>query len=1818
MKTRIQYLSLFIFLCLGHGLMAQCYTISCSSCATDPSGDLIGNGNNGNPYSMCGDQVEIDIEFSTSGALSGASSVEVYYSIDGTAQTSLTGVPVTSGIASITVDGTFGNTNEICVDSVRELTTVCMENACFHVEFNDNPAVTASATPSTVCEGDMVTFNEEEGQTSIWSWTGPDNFSSPMRSPEITMAALSNGGLYMLTATDANGCSNTDEVTLTVKPNPDVNISIQESSGSIDNDGAICQGDPVTLSVPLVNGATYMWDDNNNTTSNTMTDSPFPSRDYTVQVNLDGCILENTQQINVTSTPNIDPGTYNPVCDTDADVNLSATPTGGTWSGTGVTDGGGGNGSFDPSGLQGDIEISYTIDENGCITDTTIMINVTRTPVLSNVQGVDATSCTMNDGQITFDCNLSDGTYDVLGISGVNSVMVSGGSATISDLAAATYTFRIRNGDCTSTDQTVTIGQPNAPNVSIPGSNENEYCLNDPPNQLVGNPSGGTWSGPGIDMNSGLFTPSDAGVGMHTIIYTFTDGNGCTGSDEFDLEVFDIPTVTLSSPFNEVCINDNPFNLNGSPSGGIWSGTGISNGTFTPSQAGVGSHIITYTVQNSNNCTNSASVTIEVKDAPTVSVSGSNADMCENDNSRQLTGSPSGGAWSGPGVDNNGLFDPSGLGGSTATLTYTFTNGQGCSDEASISIVVNPSPDVNIQNAPGSLCENDMPYMLMASPSGGQWFGQGVSSDGIFDPSSVSPGNITVFYRLTNAQGCSDQETITIEVLAAPTASLTAPGALCSNDSPVQLTGTPANGSFSGEGVNNNGLFDPALVNGPSSDITYTFTSANGCFDTDTRTIIINAAPNVSIAAFDNEVCLDESPFSIPGNPAGGIYTSSNPGVSSNGLFTPSTAGEGVASFTYTFTNNEGCTDMENGSIRVFPLPDADIDITDNSGINNDQTICRGDNIRLEAQPSGISYLWEGGQITNSTSQIEDVSPSIRTTYRVTVTDSNGCTDFSNESIDVHELPRSDFEIATPFNPIFFDQPFSLNNNSVISPDATSNSYTWCFDPSDVINLNGQSVNAVSLFDIEANNNNGTSSESIEITLKVVDDNQCEDEFQSSVNVVAMDCFAQTNFEPTDIFCKGEIIDINFDITVSTGAILTDINARMRLGSNNIVLSPTPNTTNFRIDDPRIINNPGEWSFQLMFSDNNTQLCNNVVQEYTVRIEEDPNATFENLDTLNACKGSGPILLPLNINFDDLLFTDNVEISYDIVQNGMLLRQISQSFNPQTSILSLDDSDLGAVVAGEFEIILRNIENEDIDCPSVALDSRKTIRIFDRLNYMVSNVQCEADSTFSFNITFIGGTGNYEIENRIGVLQSTLIDTLAGTYQYLCRLDNYQIILKDEVSNCNALDINPMELEPPGCDCDFVYQDVVAGEISVNNGVLIDNVHRLCSDESFEITINDAQFTLATDSLVLFVLNEGSIEDSILVRSIRDIPTSIVNGNTFSASIGNLNNGVEYTVYAGVVQKSRDNASGLQSKDLTCKRFSPNIRILFYQDPNPMPIIDDTEFCSNESNIILDASNLIPDSEPGFESSSITWEVLDGNNDISISRSINGSESNVSLHLANSTPNSSYNLVLTEEVNYRGLSCASSFVTPITTTGDVAPDTASIVYWPGNILACTADTANVSFRWGFIDHANGDTDNNNIGSGKFLYLDPGLDLLNDVDRTYYVVLRDRNDTENRCSTIIYFSPTEALERDQVEGSNIVQLFPNPSDGRLTFRAIGINNGRYHFNVFNLKGERVQHFIEVKEAYTQETPIYLNVPPGLYLIQSIGPDQKSEIRKIIIQ
>ena len=71
------------------------------------------------------------------------------------------------------------------------------------------------------------------------------------------------------------------------------------------------------------------------------------------------------------------------------------------------------------------------------------------------------------------------------------------------------------------------------------------------------------------------------------------------------------------------------------------------------------------------------------------------ADACETDPFYTLTaGSPAGGTYAGPGI-TGGVFDPAGAGVGMHNVTYFYTDGNGCSAQASGSITVNPTPSVS-------------------------------------------------------------------------------------------------------------------------------------------------------------------------------------------------------------------------------------------------------------------------------------------------------------------------------------------------------------------------------------------------------------------------------------------------------------------------------------------------------------------------------------------------------------------------------------------------------------------------------------------------------------------------------------------------------------------------------------------------------------------------------------------------------------------------------------------------------------------------------------------------------------------------------------------------------------------------------------------------------------------------------------------------------------------------------------------------------------------------------------------------------------------
>ena len=238
-------------------------------------------------------------------------------------------------------------------------------------------------------------------------------------------------------------------------------------------------------------------------------------------------------------------------------------------------------------------------------------------------------------------------------------------------------------------------------------------CVTASPLSLSGLPAGGTWSGSGV--SGSMFTPSVAGAGTIRIYYSYTDENGCSSVDSTEIVVNDIPQLNPGT-YGPLCVSASPVFLQGTPTGGTWSGAGVSGSTFDPSVAGVGTHAVNYSVTITGGCVTDTTIDIRVNPLPNLDL-GTYEPLCEEDEIITLTATPTGGTWSGTGT-NGSTFNPALAGLGVHVLTYHYTDAFGCSAVQEVSIQVNRCAGINActltqgyyGSSNGKSCDEDSLY----------------------------------------------------------------------------------------------------------------------------------------------------------------------------------------------------------------------------------------------------------------------------------------------------------------------------------------------------------------------------------------------------------------------------------------------------------------------------------------------------------------------------------------------------------------------------------------------------------------------------------------------------------------------------------------------------------------------------------------------------------------------------------------------------------------------------------------------------------------------------------------------------------------------------------------------------------------------------------------------------------------------------------------------------------------------------------------------------------------------------------------------------
>lgn len=186
-----------------------------------------------------------------------------------------------------------------------------------------------------------------------------------------------------------------------------------------------------------------------------------------------------------------------------------------------------------------------------------------------------------------------------------------------------------------------------------------------------------------------------------------------------------------------------------------WTGLGSAQ---TENNLGDGTYEVTVTDLSTVGCSATETITIDILD-PVTAEAGPNDTICKGDGgSLTATG---GGTYSWD-VGQTGA-ELNVAPGATTTYEVTVTGSNGCTDTDQATIVVYQIPKVSFNMGDQTLCENGGTLTLSAAPSGGTFYGAGVSGSS-FNPASAGLGTHAVWYDFAEYEDCIASDTIHITV----------------------------------------------------------------------------------------------------------------------------------------------------------------------------------------------------------------------------------------------------------------------------------------------------------------------------------------------------------------------------------------------------------------------------------------------------------------------------------------------------------------------------------------------------------------------------------------------------------------------------------------------------------------------------------------------------------------------------------------------------------------------------------------------------------------------------------------------------------------------------------------------------------------------------------------------------------------------------------------------------------------------------------------------------------------------------------------------
>lgn len=609
----------------------------------------------------------------------------------------------------------------------------------------------------------------------------------------------------------------------------------------------------------------------------------------------------------------------------------------------------------------------------------------------------------------------------------------------------------------------------------------------------------------------------------------------------------------------------------GDPASGINNTSGLQNPLH--SYLNSGSYIVSLIVTNSTGCTDTLSKTIDINVLP---IADFHADTACLNNITQFVDLSIPNApniisytWDfGDGSAFSHLQNPTHLYALSGTFNVKLTvvNSNGCIKDTTKPVLVNPLPIASFTfSSPNCLGAVVQYTNLSTTPPGYfgsiiKWvwdFGDGTSIT-ILAPANPNVSHTFIGTSLshivrltvTTSDNCSGFIEHTVNSIPAPVANFGFSTTNCAgqavqfNDLSQNNGGGPIISWAWNFGDPISGLNNISTLQNPvhtfatpaSYNVTLIISNTSSCADTIVKTIVISPQPVANFTA--DTVCLHQptqfTDMSIPNAPS--IITYSwdfGDGSPISNLHSPSHtySSYGIMNVTLTITNSNGCTNEVTKQVLVHPLPLAEFTFSSSS--------CHGAAVQFTDQSTIVTgslapiiqWVWNFGDGTSPVTILFPANPNVTHTFAgtasaysvtLTVTTSDGCSDFIEHTVNLMASPLANFSYPTDN---CMQQSVQFNDNSQTNGGSSIIQWLWNFgDPSSGLNNSSTLQNPSHIF-----NAAGTYT----ITEIVINSSNCSD---TSIHTVTITPLPLANFT-ADTACLGSPTSFTDQSSTITGTI---------------------------------------------------------------------------------------------------------------------------------------------------------------------------------------------------------------------------------------------------------------------------------------------------------------------------------------------------------------------------------------------------------------------------------------------------------------------------------------------------------------------------------------------------------------------------------------------------------------------------------------------------------------------------------------------------------